>query len=42
MTEVELIDPADHAPTNVRATWFGRQFIKERFPEGQLVRLSAA
>ena len=40
MTEVELIDPADHAPTNVRATWFGRQFIKERFPEGQLVRLS--
>ncbi|HYR94372.1 MAG TPA: ATP-dependent DNA helicase RecG, partial [Methylomirabilota bacterium] len=40
MTEVELIDPADHAPTSVRATWFGRQFIKERFPEGQLVRLS--
>ena len=40
MTEVELIDPADHAPTTVRATWFGRQFIKERFPEGQLVRLS--
>jgi ATP-dependent DNA helicase RecG len=40
MTEVELIDPADHAPTNIRATWFGRQFIKERFPEGQLVRLS--
>jgi ATP-dependent DNA helicase RecG len=40
MTEVELIDPADRAPTNIRATWFGRQFIKERFPEGQLVRLS--
>ncbi len=40
MTEVELIDPADHAPTDVRATWFGRQFITERFPEGQLVRLS--
>lgn len=40
MTEVELIDPADRAPSNVRATWFGRQFIKERFPEGQLVRLS--
>jgi ATP-dependent DNA helicase RecG len=40
MTEVELLDPADRAPTNVRATWFGRQFIKERFPEGQLVRLS--
>jgi len=40
MTEVELLDPADKTPTNVRATWFGRQFIKERFPEGQLVRLS--
>ena len=40
MTEVELIDPADLAPTRVKATWFGRQFIKERFPEGQLVRLS--
>ena len=40
MTEVELIDPADRAPTSVKATWFGRQFIKERFPEGQLVRLS--
>ena len=40
MTEVELVDPADHAPTNIRATWFGRQFIKERFPPGQLVRLS--
>jgi ATP-dependent DNA helicase RecG len=40
MTEVELLDPEDHAPTSVRATWFGRQFIKERFPEGQLVRLS--
>jgi ATP-dependent DNA helicase RecG len=40
MTEVELIDPADHAPSGVKATWFGRQFIKERFPEGQLVRLA--
>jgi ATP-dependent DNA helicase RecG len=40
MTEVELLDPEDRAPTNVRATWFGRQFIKERYPEGQLVRLS--
>ncbi|MEK7861983.1 MAG: hypothetical protein AAB295_01805, partial [Chloroflexota bacterium] len=40
MTEVELIDPSDHAPSSIRATWFGRQFIKERFPEGQLVRLS--
>ena len=40
MTEVELLDPADTTATNVRATWFGRQFIKERYPEGQLVRLS--
>ena len=40
MTEVELLDPGDRSPTNVRATWFGRQFIKERYPEGQLVRLS--
>ncbi len=40
MTEVELIDPADHAPSGVKATWFGRQFIRERFPEGQLVRLA--
>src|SRR5919204_3200383 len=40
MTEVELVDPADHLPSGVRATWFGRQFIKERFPEGQLVRLA--
>jgi ATP-dependent DNA helicase RecG len=40
MTEVELVDPADRAPTNIKATWFGRQFIKERYPEGQLVRLS--
>ena len=40
MTEVELNDPADQAPSGVKATWFGRQFIKERFPEGQLVRLS--
>ncbi len=40
MTEVELLDPADRTPTGVKATWFGRQFIKERFPEGQLVRLS--
>jgi ATP-dependent DNA helicase RecG len=40
LTEVELIDPADHAPTRVRATWFGKQFIKQRFREGQLIRLS--
>ncbi len=40
MTEVELIDPADMRPSGVKATWFGRQFIKERFQPGQLVRLS--
>jgi ATP-dependent DNA helicase RecG len=40
LTEVELIDPADHAPTRVKATWFGKQFIKQRFREGQLIRLS--
>ena len=40
MTEVELIDPADMRPSGIKATWFGRQFIKERFREGQLIRLS--
>src|SRR5438132_6069396 len=40
LTEVELIDPADHRPSGVKATWFGRQFIKERFRAGQLIRLS--
>ena len=40
LTEVELLDPADHRPSGVKATWFGRQFIKERFREGQLIRLS--
>ena len=40
MTEAELVDPGDRTPTGVKATWFGRQFIKERFPEGQLVRLA--
>src|SRR5438132_3547014 len=40
MTEVELLDPADLRPSGVKATWFGRLFIKERFREGQLIRLS--
>lgn len=40
LTEIELLDPADGLPTNVRATWFGRQFIKERFRTGQRIRLS--
>ena len=34
LTEVELVDPADMRPSGVKATWFGRQFIKERFREG--------
>ena len=40
LTEVELLDPADGRPSGVKATWFGRQFIKERFRPGQLIRLS--
>ena len=40
LTEVELLDPADGTPSGVRATWFGRQFIKERLRRGQLIRLS--
>src|SRR5258708_34818171 len=40
MTEVELLDPSDMRPSGVKATWSGRQFIKERFREGQLIRLS--
>src|SRR5205823_9547226 len=40
MTEVELLDPADMRPSGVKATWFGKQFIKERFRPGQLIRLS--
>ena len=35
MTEVELIDPLDHLADEREATWFGSQFIKERYPEGQ-------
>ena len=40
MTEVELLEPDTRLPSGIRGTWFGRQFIKERFPEGQLVRIS--
>src|SRR5258708_17752757 len=40
MTEVELLEPSDMRRSGVKATWFGRQFIKERFREGQLIRLS--
>ena len=40
MTEVELIDPGDMRASGVKATWFGRQFITERFQPGQRIRLS--
>ncbi|MBI3521740.1 MAG: ATP-dependent DNA helicase RecG [Chloroflexi bacterium] len=40
LTEMELIDPIDGLPAGVKASWFGRQFIKDRLREGQLIRLS--
>ena len=40
MLEIELLDPADRGPTRARATWFGKRFIRERFREGQLVRIA--
>src|SRR5262249_32840959 len=42
MTEVELIDPADRAPTNTRVTAFVRKVIRARFPAGQRRRLPGA
>jgi len=39
LTEVQLLDE-DGQPTRVTASWFGRQFIKERMREGQRVRVS--
>ncbi|MBM4421664.1 MAG: DNA helicase RecG, partial [Chloroflexi bacterium] len=39
MTEVELREE-DGTPSRVRATWFGRQFIRERFREGARVRVA--
>ncbi|HET8569842.1 MAG TPA: ATP-dependent DNA helicase RecG [Candidatus Limnocylindria bacterium] len=39
LTEAQLLDE-DGAPTGVTASWFGRQFIKERVREGQRVRIS--
>jgi ATP-dependent DNA helicase RecG len=39
MTEAELSEE-DGTPTPVRATWFGRAFIKETHREGERVRIS--
>ena len=39
MTEAELHEE-DGTPTDVRATWFGRAFIKETHREGERVRVS--
>ena len=39
MTEAELHEE-DGTPTQVRATWFGRAFVKETHPEGERVRIS--
>lgn len=39
MTEAELAE-ADGTPTDVRATWFGRAFVKETHREGERVRIS--
>ena len=39
MTEAELHEE-DGTPTAVRATWFGRAFVKETHPEGERVRIS--
>ena len=39
LTEAEL-EEEDGTPSRVRAAWFGRSFVKQSFPEGQVVRLS--
>ncbi|MGH2471128.1 MAG: ATP-dependent DNA helicase RecG, partial [Candidatus Limnocylindria bacterium] len=39
MTEAELAEE-DGTPTDVRATWFGRAFVKETHREGEHVRIS--
>ena len=39
MTEAELAEE-DATPTDVRATWFGRAFVKETHREGERVRIS--
>jgi len=39
LTEMELLDESG-VPSRVRATWFGRQFVKQRVREGQRIRLA--
>jgi len=39
LTEAELQEE-DGRPSTVKAAWFGRSFVKQNFPEGQVVRLS--
>ncbi len=39
MTEAELAEE-DGTPTDVRATWFGRAFVKETHREGERVRVA--
>jgi ATP-dependent DNA helicase RecG len=39
LTDMELLDESG-APSRIRATWFGRQFVKQRVREGQRIRLA--
>lgn len=39
LTEAELLEE-DGTPSAVVASWFGRSFVKQTFPEGQVVRIS--
>lgn len=39
LTEMQLLDDAG-LPSTVRATWFGRQFVRQRVQEGQRIRIS--
>src|SRR5438067_12859720 len=39
LTEAELFEE-DGTPSDVRASWFGRSFVKETHREGERVRLS--
>ncbi len=39
LTEAEL-EEEDGTPTLVKASWFGRSFVKQTYREGQVVRLS--
>ncbi len=39
LTEAELFEE-DGRPSQVKAAWFGRSFVKQTYPEGQKVRIS--